>query len=333
MRDAGTKRILVTGGTGFVGSHVVELLLSTGHAVTCLVRDPKRLKWLEGLKVNVVAGDCSQPETLLPAFRDVSVVIHAAGLTKARRPQDYFETNHIGTRNMLRALNHDGARVEKFVLISSLAAAGPSRDGKPIKAIDIPSPVSDYGRSKLLAEDEARRYKDKLSVVILRPAVVYGPRDRDLYTLFRWAVRGITLEMGGGDRFLNFCYVTDLAKAILLAVEKRAQSGSVYFVAENSAHSWAGFRDVLLKTGGIHARTIRIPSPMAYVIGVAAEIGSLFTSQPALTNRQKIREALQRYWIGDLEPLKRDLGFQADYSLQEGLIRTWRWYRANNWLP
>jgi len=332
MQNTGMKRVLVTGGTGFVGSHAVELLLSRGYAVTCLVRDPNRLSWLEGLKVDIAVGDCTRSETLMPALQDASIVIHAAGLTKARRSRDYYEINQLGTRNMLQVCKQCNAQIEKFILISSLAAAGPSRDGKPIRSADGSCPVSDYGKSKLLAEEETLRYRDLFSVVILRPTVVYGPRDKDLYELFRWAVRGIMLEMSGGDRFLNFCYVKDLAKAILLAVEKQTRSGSIYFVAENRAYSWGGFRQALLTTGHIRARTITIPYGMAYLIGLAAEFGSLFTSRPALTNRQKIREAAQKYWLGDLDASEREFGFKADYSLQKGLNLTWRWYRDHKWL-
>ena len=160
--------------------------------------------------------------------------------------------------------------------------------------------MSDYGRSKLLGEDEALGYKDRLPVVILRPSSVYGPRDADVFELFRWASRGLTIEMGGGDRYLNLCYVEDLTAALLLAAERKTESGSIYFVAENKAYSWPKFRALLLSTGGVKARTIKLPYGVAYLIGLASEIGSLFTKKPALANRQKVREAAQRYWLCDV---------------------------------
>jgi len=327
------KRVLVTGGTGLVGSHLVELLLQKGYAVTCLVRDPQRLKWLTGLEVDVAIGDCLQPETLDAAVRNASTVFHVAGLTKARRVRDYYEVNQIGTRNILHACARSNAKLKKFVLVSSLAAAGPGRDGKPVKTTDAPQPVSDYGRSKLLAEQEALAYKDRFPVVILRPSAVYGPRDRDLYELFRWAVRGVTLEITGGQRSLHFCYVGDLARAILLAAEHATRSGSIYFVAEDKPYSWSEFRQALLAAGSVNAFNIKIPYFLAYLIGIASEFGSLFTSRPALTNRQKVREASQRYWIGDLAPIEKELGFKALYPLEQGLKITWGWYRDHNWLP
>ena len=240
--------------------------------------------------------------------------------------------NHLGTKNLLEACARYNPGIEKFILVSSQAAAGPSPDGRPVDDGNTPHPVSDYGRSKLLAEDEVRGYKDRLPVVILRPPSVYGPRDADVYELFRWASRGLTLEMTGGDRYLNLCYVEDLAAALLLSAERRTESGSVYFVAENRSYSWSEFRDLLLSTGGVKARTIKLPYGAAYLIGLVSEIGSLFTKRPALANRQKVREAAQRYWLCDVGKIEHDLCFRAEYPLQKGLELTWQWYRKNKWL-
>jgi len=175
-------------------------------------------------------------------------------------------------------------------------------------------------------------YKDRLPVVILRPTSVYGPRDVDVFELFRWASRGLTIEMTGGDRYLNLCYVEDLTAALLLSAEHGTESGNVYFVAENRFYSWSEFRALLLSTGGVKARTIKLPYGVAYLIGLGSEIGSLFTKRPALANRQKVREAAQRYWLCDVGKIANDLRFQAEYPLQKGLELTWRWYRKNEWL-
>ncbi|MGD0586849.1 MAG: NAD-dependent epimerase/dehydratase family protein [Oryzomonas sp.] len=332
MPQGGARQVLVTGGTGFVGSHLVERLLRNGYAVTCLVRDLRHLGWLEGMDVQLIQGDCTRPETLVDAVQGVSLVFHCAGLTKAKRARNYYIVNHHGTKNLLEACARYNSAIQKFILVSSQAAAGPSPDGRPVSEATMPHPVSDYGKSKLLAEDETRAYKDRLPVLIIRPPSVYGPRDTDVYELFRWASRGLTIEMTGGDRYFNLCYVEDLTAALLLSAEFATKSGSVYFVAEKRAYSWSEFKAVLLSTGGVKARAIKLPYGAAYLIGFASEIASLFTQRPALANRQKVREAAQRYWLCDVDKTENDLRFRAEYPLQKGLELTWQWYRKNSWL-
>lgn len=326
------RSVLVTGGTGFVGSHLVEVLISKGYDVTCLVRDPDRLRWLRGLDVRIVAGDCTIPESLPEAVSDVTMVFHAAGLTKALRPREYYRVNHIGTQNILDACAKYNPGIKKFVLVSSLAASGPSPNGMPVKDSDMPRPVSDYGMSKLLAEKEALNYKDVLPVVILRPSAVYGPRDTDMFELFRWASRGLAPMFTGGERFINPCFVGDLAQALLLAAERETKSGSVYFVAEDRAYSWTEFQDELLSAGGVSARRIAIPAWAGYLFAFVQEMKGMLAGRPPITNRQKVREALQRYWVCDLSKTENDLGFRAAYPLSRGLAVTWQWYREKGWI-
>ncbi len=332
MQSGDSGSVLVTGGTGFVGSHLVEFLLKKGFSVTCLVRNPDRLRWLAGLNVRLVKGDCAVPESLASAVRDNSIIFHVAGLTKALRSRDYYEANHLGTKNLLAACSHHNPGGRKFILVSSLAAAGPSPDGRPVTDRDPARPVSDYGKSKLLAEEETLRCKDRFPVVILRPSAVYGPRDTDMYELFHWAVKGVTMEIAGGERFINPCYVEDLAEALILAAEQQVPSGSVYFIAENKSYSWSEFRHALLSTGGVHARNVKVPYWAAYLIGLASEAGGFLRGKALITNRQKVREAAQKYWICDTQKSERDLGFTPKFTLERGLEATWKWYREKGWL-
>jgi len=325
-------RVLVTGGTGFVGSHLVERLLRHGYSVTCLVRDLRQVRWLEGLEAQLTQGDCTQPESLAAAVQDAAFVFHCAGRTKALRARDYYTVNHIGTKNLLEACARYNPGIKKFILVSSQAAAGPSLDGQMVNEGYTAHPVSDYGRSKLLAEDEARSFKDRFPVVILRPSSVYGPRDADIFQLFHWAARGLIFEMNGGERYFNLCYIEDLTTALLMSAELTTESGSVYFVADNRGYSWTEFRSLLLATGGVKARTIKLPYGAAYLVALVSEIGGLFTNRPVLMNRQKVREAAQPYWLCTVGKIEHDLRFRAEYPLPKGLELTWHWYRKNNWL-
>lgn len=323
--------VLVTGGTGFVGSHLVELLLRRGYEVTCLVRDLGKPRWLQGLPARLVEGDCADPRSLREAVRGQSVVFHVAGLTKALRPREYYEVNHLGTRNLLEACAREGRGIRKFMLVSSLAAAGPASQGRAVTDADIPHPVSDYGRSKLMAETETLRFRERFPIVILRPTAVYGPRDADVFEVFRWASKGLILDLRG-ERFLNWCYVGDLAEALVLAGERQVPGGSVYFVAEDRVYSLTEFHQALQRSGGVTARVISVPLWAGWAIGAAAEAAGLLRGRAPIMNRQKVCEASQRYWTCDLGKARAELGFTARVPLEEGLKRTWQWYRENNWI-
>lgn len=323
---------MVTGATGFIGSHLVEALLKEGFRVVCLVRDPRRLGWIRNLEVSIVEGDCCRPETLPEAIKGASTVFHVAGLTKARSVKEYYRVNHLGTRNLIEACARHNREIEKFILVSSLAAAGPSPDGMPVRGDRVPSPVSDYGMSKLLAEREVIKFRESFPVVVIRPSAVYGPRDRDMYELFHWAARGIMVEMSGPERFVAPCYIDDLISMLLLALGVSVPSGSIYCAAEEKAYSWAEFSHALLGAGNLKARTIRIPYGVAYMIGILSEIRAWVTGKAALTNRQKVREAAQRYWLCDVSTAERELGFRVEYPLRRGLEKTWEWYRAQGWI-
>lgn len=328
--DAG--RVLVTGGTGFIGSHVIESLLRRGRPVTCLVRDPSRIRWLKDLDVTIVQGDCLEPKSLDRAVSSVTSVYHLAGLTKALRVRDYYRTNQTGTRNILEACKRSNPAIRRFVLMSSLAAAGPSQNGTPVTDTMIPRPVSDYGKSKLLAEEEAHKFQDIFPVVILRPSAVYGPRDTDVLELFRWASKGLLLDMNGGERFMNWCYVEDLAEALILAGEKSVQNGSTYFVAENRTYSTVEFHQVLQRTGGVTATTVTVPYWMGYAIGLASEMAGFLRGKATIVNRQKVREGREKYWVCDLGKIQNDLGFRSQFPLDVGMEITWKWYRENFWV-
>lgn len=322
----------MTGGTGFIGSHLIELLLRKGRPVTCLARDPSRLRWLEGLDVTILRGDCLEMASLERAVSGVAAVYHLAGLTKALRSRDYYTVNQTGTRNILDACRRINPGIRKFVLMSSLAAAGPGRDGAPVTATSAPRPVSDYGRSKLLAEQEALSCKDLFPVVILRPTAVYGPRDTDVFELFRWASKGFLLDIKGGERFMNWCYVEDVAEALLLAEERPLPSGTIYFVAENRDYSTSEFHRIIQKTGNVKARTVKVPYWMGYAIGAASEAAGFLRGRATIINRQKVREGGAKYWTCDLGPIQAELGFRSRYSLEAGLEKTWKWYRENGWI-
>src|SRR5215218_2772587 len=234
-------RVLVTGATGFVGSHVAQALVEAGYEVRCGARASSNARWISDLDTEHVALDVrGKPEDISRAVENVDVVVHAAGITRARRSEDYYSVNAGGTRRVAAAALRAGAR--RFVLISSLAARGP--DGHD-------HPESDYGRSKLEAETHLLALGGRMEAVVLRPAAVYGPRDTDLLPLFRIARAG-WLPVPRGAAPLQPIYAEDAARAALAAAREPVGFGP-FPVAENRRYAWpdvaAGLEKSLLTPG------------------------------------------------------------------------------------
>lgn len=324
-------KILVTGGTGFIGSHVVEALAGRGEHVRCLVRSLDHPGWLAGLDVETMKGDCTRPETLSDALRGVDRVVHVAGATFAPSRAAFFRANAEGTRNLVDACLASGG-VERFVLVSSQAAAGPGSPGRPIRETDPPRPLTPYGESKLAAERYCLEAAERLPVQILRPAAVYGPRDKAFLPVFRLARRGILLELGFGERVVSLCYVEDLARAIVVAIDSHFASGSVYFVADSEPYAWDSVEKRLCAHWGVTGRRIVIPGIVLKTAGVMGQAYSALTGKSIPINRARAAELLEKHWVCDSTAAQRDLDFPPGINLENGLQKAVRWYEQNNWL-
>jgi nucleoside-diphosphate-sugar epimerase len=323
-------RVLVTGATGFVGSHLTEALVARGDDVRVLARRTSQHKWIESLPLTWFRGDVNDPESLNEAVRDVDHVYHVAGMTKANSRRAYLQANAAGTRNLIEACLRSPNQPAKFILMSSLAAAGPAVC--PKTEIDPCEPVSHYGHSKFLAERIACSYADRLPLVILRPSAVYGPRDRDILAFFRLVKRGLNLTIGRATPCLCLVYVADLVDAAMLAADKDLRSGSTFFVSDGEVHDWETVAELLGEIMGVRVRTVRIPSAAAYVAAVGAELWSHLRRTAPLLNRQKIIEMQQTGWTCEIRKANQILGFHPRVPLAVGLAKTYRWYRAQGWL-
>ena len=317
-------RVLVTGGTGFLGSHLVEALLEKpGVEVYALIRDPSRLRWLEGVeRVRLLTGDLESVPSL-PA--GLACVYHAAGLTKTLRPKEYYSVNREGTANLLRALESQSGRV-RFVHVSSLAAVGPSTPRRGVSEEDPPKPVSPYGESKLQAEQEVLKYIDRYSVVLLRDAAVYGPRDEDFLEFFRWIKRGIKPVIGRQKR-MSLVYVRDAVRACLMAGATGRPSGEIFNIADPRAYSWEDIGRVVAALLGKRPVPIRLPFWSAYLASVASEgVGRLTGGGNTFFNVSKVKQLKPDGWVADTGKARRELGFETVFSLEQGLGETIAWY-------
>lgn len=325
-------KALVTGGTGFIGSHLVEALLKKGIQVRCLLRKTSDLKWLKGLPIEVHWGDCNDKSSLREAVEGVEQVFHLAGVTKAVHEKTYFEVNAFGTENLIHACLENNPRIQKFIYLSSQAAAGPCRNGNKKKESDQCKPVSPYGQSKQMGEELAMAHAQELPLLILRPSAVYGPRERDIYTFFKLLSKRIKPCLPSKDQHISLCYVEDIIQAILLAAQVKGSSGEIFFLSDGQDYRLEEIGDVFAQAMGVNAFCIRVPEWM--IIGMASfsEYLSKLSGKPPLLNKGKVEEILQRNWVCDITKAKTALGFEPHISLAQGAKLTFEWYKKENWL-
>lgn len=315
--------VLVTGATGFIGSHLVERLALEGARLRCLVRRTSRL---EGLPpgVELAYADLAAGEGLEEAVRGARLVFHLAGVTKALSAESYYRGNALATAKLAAALACSEARL---VHVSSLAAVGPSPDGSPLNEDAEPRPVSHYGRSKLEAERAVRDSAAASRGVIVRPPVVYGPRDTDVLELLRMAARGWMPVVGDPEARFSVIYVGDLVEGLLAAAACEQAAGRTYFLAHSEAVSWEQFARVAGSHLGRRPRLVRIPWPAAWAAAVGWEAAARLRRRPAIISRDKVGEARFGAWVCDVTRARQELGFEARTSLEDGLERTLAWYR------
>ena len=261
--------VLVTGGTGFIGSHLIDSLAAVKDArVAVLVRDPGRLRWLAGKSnIEILQGDLfSVPSPSFP----LDIVFHLAGLTKALKSNDYYTVNQKGTASLLRSLRGMGMR-PRFIHLSSLAAGGPSAPGHPAREDDPPKPVSPYGMSKLLSEDEALKYRDEMEVVVLRIAAVFGPRDEDFLDYFRMIRKGWLPSVGRERKFLSLVYVGDVVRALQTAAAAAEASGEIFNIADPRPYAWEDLGRAASREMNCSVRPLRVPVAAADIAGAFSE--------------------------------------------------------------
>jgi len=323
---------LVTGATGFIGSHLVELLLSRAHTVRVLLRKTSSLEWLKGLPIELFYGDLFDMEAMQKAVSGVDYVYHSAGLTKAKTPEEYYRANQEGTRNLLNSALAQAPRIRRFVHVSSQAAAGPSPTSAPITEDFPANPLTTYGKSKLKAEQEVLEVSSRIPVTICRPPAVYGPRDKDIFEFFNTYKRGLQPIVGFSEKYVSLVHVTDLVRGFVLAGESEKARGQTYFISSERAYGWKEVGEVTRAAMGRGAIRVRIPEPLVYVISAFAEIGAKFSPKPALINLEKARDMVQDYWTCDSSKATRDFGYRQEISLVDGIRGTVEWYREQGWL-
>ncbi|MBL7049187.1 MAG: NAD(P)-dependent oxidoreductase [Nitrospira sp.] len=323
-------KILITGASGFIGSHLADRLCRSGHDVYCLVRESSDLTWLQGLQVHYLTGDCTSIDCVSGSERDFDFVFHLAGLTKSNKRDDYYRVNADGTMNMVRWASENCSSLKRFVYLSSLAAFGPGTGSGFPDDDRACCPVSDYGRSKLEGEDAVMSYSDRIGTCILRPSAVYGPRDREFFLVFQ-CVRNRIMPYWG-DGYTSMIYIEELIDALVMAAEIPAAAGGIYNISDGSLYSNREIIDTIAKVYGVNVLKLRVPRALLPAIGFFGDKISKMMNKKIMINSDKVKELGYANWTCGIESAKHDLGFKPAVDMKEGFKWTADWYRIQGWL-
>ncbi len=324
--------VLVTGGTGFIGSHLVERLVAAGARVRCLVRRKSSLAYLPVDKIELVYGELATGEGLAQAVEGVQTIYHLAGVTKSTAVERFYTGNVRATENLLAAIEATPTKPERLVHVSTLAAVGPSDSNVPLTEDAEPHPLTHYGRTKLEAERVVRGSSFSSRTVIVRPPVVYGPRDTDVYLVFRSACRGVALRIGREESYFTYIFVDDLVEMLMAAADAQAAAGRTYFAGNPEPASWGQFNTAVAKLAGRKIHTVSVPPALAFTLAFLSEVNSRLRGKESILSREKVREARCHYWVANTSRAERELDFQTRTSLDDGIAKTLTWYKNAGWV-
>lgn len=336
QNDHHMAKILITGASGFIGSFIVEEALRQGMETWAAVRKSSSRQYLQDQRIHFIELNLSSEEDLKKQLTGHSFdyIIHAAGVTKCLRQEDFFRINTEGTKHLVLALIALQMPIKRFVDISSLSVYGPVREQQPYEEIresDTPQPNTAYGKSKL----EAEHFLDTLHdfpYVVLRPTGVYGPRERDYFMMAKSIRQHIDFAVGFQQQDLTFVYVLDVVQAIFLALE-RGKTGRKYFLSDGQVYSSRAFSDLIREELG-NPWLLRIKAPiwLLRIITFCGEYIGRMTGQITALNNDKYHIMRQRNWRCDIQPAKDELGYQPHYDLKQGVALAVKWYQENGWL-
>ncbi len=323
---------VITGANGFVGSHLVDLLLEKKYIVRCLIRKTSNMRWLEGKNIEIFDTGLFDQEGLRKAFKDAEYIFHVAGVVKSKKPEGYFKGNVDTTRNLLDTALEFKDSIKRFLIVSSLTAAGPSPDGKPVDEETECHPITTYGRSKLAEEKLAQAYMDKLPITICRAPAVYGERDTEILIFFKTFNKGLMTTIGFDKKKISLIHVSDLVNGFFLAAVNDKSKNEVYFISSEKYYSWEEIGEVTSKVTGKSPVKVKVPHSIVFSIASIAQFFAIFSSNPATLNIEKAKDITQNSWTCNTGKAVNDLGYHQKISIEDGIKRTIDWYKKMKWI-
>ena len=315
-----------------MGSHILDSLQERQLPTAILLRanSPKSFLRRHLDHVEVRNGSIEDPGSLPKALEGITHLIHCAGRTKAVRSSEFYQTNHTGTRNIINALNNDANNIERLVHISSLAVTGPATPDDPAREDSPTRPVSDYGKSKLAAEEEVRQ-NTAVPFTIIRPPAVYGPRDTGFLSMFK-AINRHVLPRPRKSQVLSLVYAKDLADAVVHCVTSPIAAGKTYFAASPETVTTRQMAEEIALQMKRWTVPLPMPGPLLWIVCLLQQALSQLTRRASLLNLQKYAELQAPGWVCSPSKLQAETGFVCGTTFSQGIRQTLDWYHREHWL-
>ena len=330
-------KILITGASGFIGSFIVEEALKRGFDTWAAIRKSSSKEWLQDERIHFIELNLSSKAQLVEQLRgqDFDYVVHAAGVTKCLNKADFRRINTEGTKNLVDALIETGMPLKRLVFVSSLSVFGAIKEQQPYEEIresDVPQPNTEYGRSKLAAEQYLDSLGSRIPYIILRPTGVYGPKEKDYFIMAKSIKQHSDFAVGYRQQDITFVYVEDVVQAIFLALEK-GENGRKYFLSDGQVYQSATFSKLIHEAlGRPWWIRLTVPEWVLRIVTFCGEYTGRMTGKVTALNNDKYNILRQRNWRCDIEPARKELGYEPKVMLEEGVKRTIKWYQEHGWL-
>jgi nucleoside-diphosphate-sugar epimerase len=325
-------KVMVTGVGGFIGSHLAEALIKKGYEVVGLLAPEEDSPWIKNIDAAFIYGDITDKGSLYKAVEGITYIYHLASLLGGSQGEKIYQTNFEGTKNLVDVCLDLGIKLKRFLFVSSVAAMGPAQEKEIFDEEVRCKPVSDYGRSKLLAEQSLNSIKTRLPITIVRLPLVYGPRTFwGLFYLYKAINKGIRIDIGQAET--NVGFVTDIVNGMILASESPIAAGKTYHLGEDKTYSLNELMNIIEKALGKKRGRLKIPYSLLNLTALLFELYAKITGTKPVIQKQVITDYFKyRYWRMDMSKAKREFGFKAKVPFETGAKITADWYKKEGFI-